>query len=279
MNNYFPLISSTRLRYFILGLMVCVFVYSRVEAQSQKTYTKIPVNMSVSYAKINGLQSVRVHVSQNTADQNSPVAGPINNLYLNKVKKHNQKTGLGWIGNYNLDHNGEALFVLKDSLKNCTKDKHVFTFISRMISDLQYQDTEERLIINDADLTICLSEKDSKKTATARLVGWKDSITNGPIEGVGLKLFIKNKSGLFPIGKEAFVTNTRGEVNAEIVLTDQEDNCPSVLVARLDNHERFGTIESSIEMPGKTNSVLLIWLCLTVVMLGIITYYVRSKNK
>lgn len=268
---------------FLLALGVFTFLYKGAYSENAYEDTRLPVKMTVSYKKTNGLKSVKVQVTTKEDDKDVPVTGPLVNLYMNKVMKHDPATGLGWTCNFILDGKGEGAFTFSDSFKYITDGKIEFTFFSRMLHDAYYKDKEEIITIRDADIAIRLAEKDSKKTVTARFTEWKDSQTKAPVAGVAIRLFIKNKSGLLPVGKGAFITNKNGEVNSEILVpADNEDYGPQVLIARLENHERYGTVESEKELPGKVSlaksSLILTWLCLTLVMIGILIYYSRSKK-
>lgn len=203
--------------------------------------SRIPVSLAINYQKIDGVKSIVVRVSSKEDGNDIPVSGPITNLYLNEVKKHDHPTGTGWIGNYGLNRNGEALFTLVDGLKSITQGMRVFTFIAKMVADPYYEDIQKEIEIKDAKILITFSKENS---VTAKLVQWKDSLTEIPAENVRLRLFIKDTSSFLPLGNQEALTNMNGEVSAQIPreLIGGEMDKEMTIVAKIENHENFGTV-------------------------------------
>lgn len=276
----------------LIALIIFPLLHHRAISQNEKIDTRLPVTMNLSYNKINGVESVKVKVCQKSENNDAPVMGPIVNLYLNKVMKHNQQTGLGWIGDYNLTRNGEALFELTNGLKYITRGKTQFTFICRMLSDQQYENKEDTLVIKNANIVIRFTEKDSKKYVTAKLTEWKDTLTELPVQGVELKLFIKNNLSVLPVKHELPLTDKNGEVSAQLPLNiSGNDKDPALLVAMIENNENFGTIEASKEIPDllppsiwssiRNASGSLIATCgfAFVCISSLVFYFSKSKNR
>lgn len=287
MKKYFIDIQHDSLRHkkilFSIVLIIVFFLNGTVMAQNQMTDIRLPVNINLSYKKTNDIKSIKVKVTQINDNKNAPVMGPIVNLYLNKIMKHNEQTGLGWIGNYNLNRNGEAVFELSNGLKNITRGKAEFIFICRMLSDQQYENKEETITIKDANLIVRFSEKDSKKYVVAKLTEWKDTLTELPVPGVDLKLFIKSNLHLLSMKNEQQFTDKNGEVYAELPIEASEDDR---IIAKIENNENFGTIETTQEIPGimlssvsNTSSTLIAIGAFLLICVGsVIFYFSRSKK-
>jgi len=236
-----------------VSLIVIALLFLNKEAFSggKDSTSKLSISMNVSYKASNGNKSVKVQVSRkenkkiiSVDNLKAPVC-----LYLNEVKAHDKSDGTGLVDRMYLSKEGEAIFEIPETINKLISDSHEFTFIAKIESDPVYEDAEEEITISDAKISISYSGKDSIKTATAVLMEWKDS-AYVPVPEAELKLSIKRTFSLFPIGEEGTVTDKDGKISADLPLDIPGSFEGKItIVARIDEHETFGTVESSLEVP------------------------------
>ena len=212
---------------------------------------KLYLTMNVSYKVSDGIKSVKVQV---TRKENKKIISVDNitspvNLYLNEVKDHNPADGTGFISKLYLDNEGEGVFEITDNINKLFSGMHEYTFIAKIDADPFYEDAEEEITIADARITLSYSGEDSIKTAFAVLSEWKDS-AYVPVPEAELKFSIKRVFSLFPIGEEGAATDENGKISADLPL-DIPGNFDGkiTIVARIDEHESFGTVEVTKEVP------------------------------
>lgn len=211
---------------------------------------KKPVSLSLSYKKADGEISVKLSATQKEGKKNVPVEGAITNLFLNKVKKHDLKTGTGCVTDMVLNEDGEAVYLLTGPNKNIVDGKHEFKFIGRLYEDPRFEDTQEELNIKDANIAITVAEKDSEKTVTAKLTEWQDDGTEVPVKGTKVKLYIQRSFSQLLFGGDALETDENGEVSAQIPRdVIGEFNGTLIIGGKLEDTESYGTVQTSKAIP------------------------------
>jgi Ni/Fe-hydrogenase subunit HybB-like protein len=222
---------------------------SQNEAEITETENseKQEVSMSLTYKIIDGEKFIKVKIWYKEGRNFIPVSNVITNLYLNEVKKRDSKTGEGWISNLVTDENGEGLFPIEKDFYEQTKDLDEFTFIATMNSDPLFEDIEEEISVMNVVIKMDFVTKDSITTVTATLFE-ADGVT--PIPETELKFMIKRHFSLLPFGDEFSETDEDGMVSAEIPADIPGSlNGTLIIVAKIDDHYDYGTVEVSQEIP------------------------------
>jgi hypothetical protein len=261
---------------------------------------KKPVSLSLSYKKADGEVSVKLSATQKDGKKSVPVEGAISNLYLNKIKKHDLKTGTGCVTDMVLNEDGEAVYILTGENKNIVDGKHEFKFIGRLYEDPRYEDTQEELNIKDANIAITVTEKDSDKTVTAKLTEWQEDGTEVPVKGTKVKLYIQRSFSQLLFGGDALATDENGEVSAQLPRdVIGESNGTLIVGGKVEDNDSYGTVQTSKAIPwsilpkvnvenkgnlwssGRNAPYSLVIISLTIILgiWGVIAYLVRLLFK
>ncbi|MBI2967817.1 MAG: hypothetical protein HYY40_08395 [Bacteroidetes bacterium] len=241
-------------RIIFVSVIIGVLIANEREGFSQEekdSVSLLPVTMNLSYKVSDGIRSVKVKVTRKEKRKTIAVdnlKSPVN-LYLSEVKKHDPADGTGWIGNLFLDEKGEGIFELSANFTNLISGFHEYTFIAKSESDPVYEDAEESVTVTDAKIIMEYSGDDSIKTATGILSGWKDS-AYVPVPDAELKLFIKRTFNPLLIGETGRVTDENGKLSAGLPLDIPGNHNGTITIgAKIDDHENFGTVEVTKDVP------------------------------
>ncbi len=253
-NQQNSIVIITRFKAILASLLLGAFALSfnvAVSQEAKKATSKLAFKMRLSSILTNGIRSVKANLSKMEDGKTVSVenlASPIR-LYLSEVKKYDPSNGTGLISKAYINREGEGEFEFPDNFNKVTSGMHEFTFIAKLESDSLYQDVEKEVTVSDAKLTIEYNGKDSIKTATACLVEWKGK-EYVPVKEGELKLCIKRAFNFLPFGPNAPSTDENGNVSGELPL-DVPGNANGTLTiaARLEDHETFGTLEITKDVP------------------------------
>ncbi len=231
--------------------VTCLFINKEAISQAEKDSAKLSATMTVSYKASNGSRSIKVNLKRKVEKKFIAVDNlktPVS-LYFKSVKEHNPADGTGLVGKLYLGKDGEGVFEIPDDINKLISGLHKYTFIAKFDADPIYEDAEEEISIADSKITLSYLGEDSIKTATATLYEWKDS-AYVPVAGAELKLGIKRTFSIFPIGESGAVTDSSGKVSADLPLDMPGTFDRKItIVAKIDEHESFGNVEVSKEVP------------------------------
>ena len=239
---------------FLLLLIISVFFLAVNIANGQEvkdSSSKLSFTLNISPVVSDGTRTMKVKASRKenkktilVNDTRSPF-----NLYLNEVRQHDPSDGTGWISKLSLDGEGEGVFVFPSGFNTQTAGLHEFTFIVTMKDDPKYENVEETITVADAKISVVISGEDSVKTATATLMGWKDS-AYVPVPETELKLCIRRTFNFLIFGESGVLTDSTGQVSGSLPM-DLPGNADGTLTifGRIEDHETYSTVEGGIAVP------------------------------
>ncbi len=236
----------------VLLLITSAFINCSAFAQEKKdSAAKLSFSMNLNSIVSNGERTLKVSITRKenkktifVDDLRSPL-----NLYLSEVKDHDAVTGKGWMSKASINHEGEAIFSFPSWFRKLTDTVHEYTFIVNMKSDPKYDDAEEQVTIADAKIELEYFGEDSVKTASGKILGWKEKDFI-PAGGAELKLGIKRTFNYLPFTEAGATTDDEGKISGELPgdLPGNSNNTIT-LVARLEDDATYGTVEVSKEVP------------------------------
>lgn len=236
---------------YLLAIGLFTLVSTNIIAQEEKASSeKAKAIMKLTYKKTNDELSLKVAAFTKVEGKNIPIEGSMVSLYLNETKPYDTKTGEGLLGRLPLDQDGKILFVLKDGVKELARGKHQFKLIAEMKDNPKYLDKQQEVEINDANITITISGKDTARIATAKLTEIKEDGTVVPIVGTEIKFGIKRTFSILPFGGDGLVTNENGEISAPIpnkIIGEADGTL--IVTARIEENDTYGNVQSNKAIP------------------------------
>lgn len=130
--------------------------------------------------------------------------------------------------------------------KNLPADTSGITFIARLKDDKVYADTEAEGTVKDVRLVLVLSDGDTSKLITARVMEMQTDGNEKLIENVEVSFGIQRLFGIMPLDEEATVpTDDNGVATFAFPKEIKGDEKGKVvLVARIMDHELYGNVEA-----------------------------------
>jgi hypothetical protein len=254
-NDIFYLVSKTGYRRVVfISLIISVLIFTdniAIAQQTKENSARLSFTMNLSSMVSNGTRSMKVLATRKenkktimVDDLKSPL-----NLYLTEVKEHDSGNGTGWISKCYLNNEGEGIFIFPGWFNKLGDSLHEYTFIVKMNADQKYEDAEEQITVVDAKINLEYSGEDSPKTVAASLSGWKDE-AYVTVPGADLKLCIKRTFNFLPFGDASLTTDEKGEISGELPLDIPGNaNGTITIAARLEDDERYGTVEVTKDVP------------------------------
>lgn len=119
-----------------------------------------------------------------------------------------------------------------------------YTFVAAVANSDKVEDSEETVTIAESDFEMTLTEEDSLRQIHISLKGFDEKGNEIPAGEVEVTLYVQRLFGLLPLSDDPETTDEAGEVAADFPTDIPGDTAGNVIiVARVDDHERFGNLE------------------------------------
>lgn len=148
------------------------------------------------------------------------------------------------LGTVTSNDNGVARLILPEGEeKNAGPE---YTYIAAIKNNERFEDTEEEITVAESAFEMTLMEEDSVRQVHISLLTTGADGQEIPVGEVEVSLFVKRMFGLLPISDDPETTDENGEVVAEFPADLPGDTAGNlVIIARIEDHERFGNLEFS----------------------------------
>jgi hypothetical protein len=223
---------------FLATLLITPLMVFSAEEEDESE--KISPNVSMQYVVINGDEySLKVTVTHRVKRKRIPLKHVLINLYLN------EDTKLGMQGSLNTDENGEAIFPLVEKFKQVKNTLSSYTFLAKIYNDPQVEDGLHELVIRPAKIEMTMVEAEDGRRIQLML-----STKNEKGESIGINeselvVYVERMLSLLPISGDYCITDEDGFVEIELPSNLPGDELGNLnFIARLDEHEEFGTLEA-----------------------------------
>lgn len=144
---------------------------------------------------------------------------------------------------------------LKDAkLDELRKMGHSFSCAVSFAGNSDFLENEARVEIKDATLTITHEVVDSVNTVYATLSTWDENNEVMPVEEAEVKLYVPRLFSLLPVADITIEEGGEGEIEFPSDIPGGKNGELRIL-ARLEEHEEFGNIESSIQTTWGTKQI------------------------
>lgn len=147
------------------------------------------------------------------------------------------------------DLSGKAILPMPKSVQEYWKENNPLKFIARMDSIPELGALETETEITKAKLLIETDEQENQRKVKVTLLELIDSSFT-PVSDVEIKVGIKRLNSILPFNEEAsFTTDSTGSFIADFAIDSIPGNEKGeiVLIAKVEEHELYGTLENEIK--------------------------------
>lgn len=153
------------------------------------------------------------------------------------------------IGTATSNEKGVATLVVP--LDKLDKNAHKNTYIAI------FEDNEEEITIEEAVFEMTLTAEDSSRQIVVSLKSPDEKGELVPVKDAEVHLYVQRLFGLLPLSADPETTDENGEATAEFpgdIPGDEAGNL--VVVARIEEHEKFGNLEFRRKIPWGMTTVI-----------------------
>ncbi|MBL6949983.1 MAG: hypothetical protein ISR57_04985 [Bacteroidales bacterium] len=232
----------------IYPFILVLFILSWVTSSAQETELITP-RLGASYMKLSdGTKAINVSLLANVEGERVRLANTDVKIFAL------DESGKSFLGEIQTDQVGKATFNLSPDKLIPTDENGYYNFEILYPGNNQFTEIFTDIQVKDAFLETSFSEIDSVKKVEAQVY----IIDGGEkvfIPDVFVEFFIKRSFSLYPFGQE--VTDDSGFCSVEFPITMPGDTAGRlIVVAKIIDDERFGTIEKAEEINWGTPLVI-----------------------
>lgn len=231
-------ILSIRVRRLVWStLVVCLSVFSGVaQTESDSTEVEKPdLSLSFRYLEANN----KTKILEATAKAKMDGAWqPIPGIKVSFYRDAEEEANL--LGNAVTDDRGLASFILSAGAVGGPE----YTFLAVSEGNDQFDPISEEVIVAESGFEMSLTEEDSVRQVHISFTALDAEGKEVPVAEAEVQLYIKRLFGLLPLSDAPETTDENGEVTVDfstIIGGDPEGNL--ILVAKVEDHERYGNLE------------------------------------
>lgn len=204
---------------------------------------KSPATIQLSFYKRPDKNKIAVATVLTTSDEGRPLYAPGAKVTFYAMDKSELLT----LDSAYTDLEGRARISIPDDLPVDTEG--MIVLIAKIEDDTKYTEAEIELRIKDANLVLSVSEADTIKTITAVVTEKTSDGKEIPVNEVEVVFYAQRLFGPMPLTEEATLTS---DENGLATFTfpngiKGDEQGAITLVARIEDHEKFGNVESSVQ--------------------------------
>lgn len=148
------------------------------------------------------------------------------------------------IGTATSDAKGRATLILPAGEEKYASPAFEYTFIAAIENNDRFDDTEEEIMVAESSFEMTLEKEDSLGQVHISLTTTDAEGNEVPVGEVEVTLFVQRLFGLLPISDDPETTDEEGTVIADFPADIPGDTAGNlIIVARVEDHERFGNLE------------------------------------
>jgi hypothetical protein len=139
---------------------------------------------------------------------------------------------------------GQAIIELPKDLP--LDEEGYFTVVARFENNTLYENAEEQVHYQDANLTINLDPRDTARIVTAKVTETGKDGKEMPVKDAEVKFYVQRLFGLMPVAEDnAISTDEKGEATFAYPKNIPGDSAGGVHVAvKMEDNKRFGNVET-----------------------------------
>lgn len=223
-----------------LAITFTGFIYGNIIAQDSTASGKSEATVGLSYyKKSNGNKMVVAVVkSKNDKGKFVPAVKAHIDFYIVKDKEEQLITKV------TTDDKGEASAQLDQTLP--LDEHHAFTVIAKIENDKLYEDVEEQITYNEANLVIKVNPTDTGRVATVTVTALDSAGKEAPVKDVEVAFYVQRMFGVMsPSDENKITTDENGEASFSYPKGLPGDTTGAYsVVARVEDNETFGNLET-----------------------------------
>lgn len=148
------------------------------------------------------------------------------------------------LGNATSNNKGVAMLILPEGEEKYASPAFEYTYLAAIENNDQVEDTQEEITVAESAFDMTLEEEDSVSQVRISLKTMDAEGNEVPVGEVELSLYVQRMFGLLPLSDDPETTDEDGEVVVEFPADIPGDTAGNlVIVAKIEDHERFGTLE------------------------------------
>jgi len=231
-------IVSIRVRRLVWStLVVCLTIFSgAAQTESDSTEVEKPdLSLSFRYLKANNKTKILEATTKAKIDGAWQI---LPGIKLSFYRDAEEEANL--LGKMVTDDRGLASFILPAG----TISGSEYTFVAVTEGNDQFDPVSEEVVVAESGFEMSLTEEDSVRQVHISFTTLDAAGNEVPVAEAEIQLYIKRMFGLLPLSDAPETTDENGEVTVDfstIIGGDPEGNL--ILVAKVDEHERYGNLE------------------------------------
>lgn len=139
---------------------------------------------------------------------------------------------------------GVAILILGEGEEKFASPSFEYTYLAAIENNNQFEDAEEEVTVAESSFNMTLEEEDSVRQVRISLMAMDAEGNEAPVGETEVNLFVQRLFGLLPLSEDPETTDESGEVVVEFPADIPGDSAGNlIIVARIEDHERFGNLE------------------------------------
>lgn len=217
----------------------------------------IVTGISLTFLQAQGKQeksNIKLELSYNQKNDETPVLKVSTKTKINKKFKPidgvevnlfvGSESSKGFLGTVVTDRQGKNFLTLSPKAKSTLDSLSTFKFIGSVTGNDKFEETSTEIELTRARVELTLSEKDSTRTLSARVLTKKDTAWVAVPE-VDLKFVVKRLFNDFSINESSSTTDSNGNAASDFKLTIPGDVDGNIFVAaKIEENKLYGNIQS-----------------------------------
>lgn len=203
--------------------------------------------LKLSYYNLeNKIQFINFQGLIKSKDKLNPLLYRPIHIYVNNVDDEKNK-----IGDFVTNDQGRIQTVISATYADTWKTNNPITFLARLDSVDEMGTLETETEITKAKIKLDTIQEDETKKLLVQVLSLEDTSWI-PAMDVEIKIGVQRLSSILPINKEATVTtDSTGKAIADFELDSipGDQNGTISLIAKIEDHELFGNLETTLQVP------------------------------
>jgi len=237
--------------------LILVFITSQLNTIHSQSDTLVPVIkkkaiLKLSYFNLeNKIQFINFQGLIKSKERLDPISYRPIHIYINDAEDEKNK-----IGDFVTNDQGRIQTVISPTFAEQWKSTNPNLFIARLDSVDEMGILETEVEITKAKIKLDTIQEDGIKKLLVQVLSLEDTSWI-PAVDVELKIGVQRLASVLPINKEATITtDSTGSGIADFELDSIPGDQTGMihLVAKIEDHELFGNLETSLQVPWGTPS-------------------------
>lgn len=236
----------------IICLVICLTcLLSDLHSQEdsdKKSKRKAFVSMNYHNTQ-NQIQTITVKGLIKSDNKLEPISSRMVKVYFDEAGDDNN-----FIGESKTDFTGKAVFTIPAQYSEKWNEANTHTMIAVIEAFDEFDELESEIEITKSKLMLDTLTEDDQKKISIKFYEKSDTLWL-PVSDVEMKVGIRRLGSILPIGEDAtFTTDSSGTILVDYSMdTVPGDNNGMIgLIAKVEEHELYGTVENELVVPWGT---------------------------